>query len=589
MKESSDKASPEKEPENKKAKNNEGLDEVRQILFGQERSEIVQLKERMDNPGLFVKYIERVLPDAIKLRTSDDKEMAKALEPHIEQGLKVSIKKNPKALAETLYPIMGPSIRKAITSTILNMIQSFNKILDYTFSIQGLKWRLESLTTKKPFAEIVLLNTLIYQVEQVFVIHRDSGLVIQHVSAKEVPTEDPDLISSMLTAIQDFVQDSFGDSIEGSLGLDTLRMGGDRSVWIEQGPHVMLAAVIRGTPPVDIRSIFRETLDDIHLLDGERLESFDGDTVPFETMKSSLESCLQFQAKEKKRRPSPLLWLILSGVVFLVGIWSFLFFQKHQRWSHFLERLHSEPGIVVAGTDKFEGKYRVSGLRDPLASDPMNILKETKLEPDNIIFYWEPYYSIYPKLIIKRAKATLVPPETVNLELQNGILFADGSASHQWIVEARRIVKTIPGITRYQEDNLVDVDLRDINLTREKINQQYLLFNLSETKIEAGHKGILEDLAADMTKLFKLGQVMNKHVRIDIVGHADASGSEKVNMEISTKRANNALSVLVSSGLNAENLTAFGVGSSEPIREEITEHDRKFNRSVRFRVVITNH
>jgi len=90
-------------------------------------------------------------------------------------------------------------------------------------------------------------------------------------------------------------------------------------------------------------------------------------------------------------------------------------------------------------------------------------------------------------------------------------------------------------------------------------------------------------------KLFKLGQVIDKRVRIEIAGHADASGSEKVNMEISAKRANNALSVLVTKGLNAENFTALGVGSSEPVREEITEQDRKFNRSVRFRVVITNH
>jgi OOP family OmpA-OmpF porin len=587
--ESSDKASPREEPENIKPKKNEELNEVRQLLFGQEQTEIVRLKEQMDNPRLFVKYIERVLPDAIKLRASHDKDMAKALEPHIEEGLKVSIKKNPKALADALYPIMGPSIKKAITSTIFSMIQSFNQILDHTFSIQGLKWRLESLTTKKPFAEIVLLNTLIYHVEQVFVIHRDTGLVLQHVSAKGVPTEDPDLISSMLTAIQDFVQDSFGDTIEDSLGLDTLRMGGDRSVWIEQGPHAMLAAVIRGTPPVDTRSIFRETLDDIHLLHSEALELFDGDTDPFEIIKGNLESCLQFQAKEKKRRISPLLWLILSGVVLLIGVWSFLFFQEHQRWSHFLERLHGEPGIVVAGADKFEGKYRVSGLRDPFASDPLKILKETKLEPDKIIFHWEPYHSIYPELILKRAKTALAPPETVNLELKNDILFVNGSASHQWIVEARKIVRTIPGIVRYQEDNLVDVDLRDINLTREKIKKQYLLFNVSETKIEPGHMDILDDLTTDMSKLFKLGQVIDKRVRIEIAGHADASGSEKVNMEISAKRANNALSVLVTKGLNAENFTALGVGSSEPVREEITEQDRKFNRSVRFRVVITNH
>ena len=153
MTESSDTTSPREEPEIKESKENEELSEIRQILFGREQTEIVRLKERMDNPRLFVKYIEKVLPDAIKLRGSRDKEMAKALNPHIEEGLKVSIKKNPKALVDTLYPIMGPSIRKAITSTILNMIQSFNKILEYTFSIQGLKWRLESLTTKKPFAE----------------------------------------------------------------------------------------------------------------------------------------------------------------------------------------------------------------------------------------------------------------------------------------------------------------------------------------------------------------------------------------------------------------------------------------------------
>ena len=133
------------------------------------------------------------------------------------------------------------------------------------------------------------------------------------------------------------------------------------------------------------------------------------------------------------------------------------------------------------------------------------------------------------------------------------------------------------------------MDLRDINLTREKIEKQYLLFNLSETTIEADHVDILDDLAKDMSKLFKLGRVIDKRTRIDIVGHADASGSEKVNMDISAKRANHALSVLVSNGLNAENLKAFGVGSSEPVREEITEQDRKFNRSVRFRVVITNH
>lgn len=584
MTDSLNKTFPKEEPANKKPQKNTELDEIRRLLFDREQMQIAQLKERLDNPRLLVKDVERVLPEAIKLRSSRDKEIAKALEPNIEEGLRVSIKKNPKAIADTLYPIMGPSIRKAIYSIILNMIQSFNKILEHTFSIQGLKWRMESLITKKPFAEIVLLNTLIYQVEQVFLIHSKTGLVLQHVVAKEVATQDPDLVAGMLTAIQDFLRDSF--NIEEDGGLDTFRFTGDRSIWIEQGPHATLAAVIRGTPPLDVRSAFREALNDLHLLQSEALESFDGDTAPFESIKSQLESCLQFQAKEKKRKTSPLLWLILGGIVFFTGIWSFSSLREHQLRAQFLERLHREPGIVVTTVEKRSGKYHITGLRDPLASDPIKILKETKLEPEKTILHWEPYHSFYPEFTLKRIKNILRPPETINLELKNGILNVQGSASHQWFVETRRIVKAIPGIANYQEDNVVDTDLRNIEIISEKIKKQSLLFHIGETEIEPGHMDILNDLATDISKLYNLAQILDKRICIEIVGHADSSGLEKINMEISLKRANNVMSILASKGINAESFMTIGVGSNEPIREEITEQDRKFNRSVTFKVVL---
>lgn len=585
MTDSLNKAFPKEEPENKKPQKNNELDEIRRLLFDREQTQIVQLKERLDNPRLLVKDVERVLPEAIKLRSSRDKEIAKALEPNIEEGLRVSIKKNPKAIADTLYPIMGPSIRKAIYSIILNMIQSFNQILEHTFSIQGLKWRMESLITKKPFGEIVLLNTLIYQVEQVFLIHSKTGLVLQHAVAKEVVTQDPDLVAGMLTAIQDFVQDSFKEKDE---GLDTLRYRGDRSVWIEQGPHATLAAVIRGTPPLDVRSVFREALNDLHLLQSEALESFDGDTAPFEAIKSQLEYCLQFQAKEKKRKTSPLLWLILGGVVFFTGIWSFSSLREHQLRAQFLEKLHREPGIVVTAVEKRSGKYHITGLRDPLASDPIKILKETKLEPEKTILHWEPYHSFYPEFTLKRIKNILGPPETINLELKNGILNVQGSASHQWFVETRRIVKAIPGIANYQEDNVVDTDLRNIEIISEKIKKRSLLFHIGETEMEPGHMDILNDLATDISKLFHLAQIFDKRINIEIVGHADSTGTEKINMEISLKRANNVMSILSSKGINAESFKTIGVGSSEPIREEITDQARKFNRSVTFKVVLTD-
>ena len=42
------------------------------------------------------------------------------------------------------------------------------------------------------FAEVVLLNTLLYRVEQVFLIDRDSGILLQHVKAGTVAVQDAD-------------------------------------------------------------------------------------------------------------------------------------------------------------------------------------------------------------------------------------------------------------------------------------------------------------------------------------------------------------------------------------------------------------
>ena len=94
-----------------------------------------------------------------------------------------------------------------------------------------MQWRWEALRTGRPYAEIVVLRSLLYRVEQVFLIHRESGLLLQHVAARvrrrRLETKDPEMVSGMLTAIQDFVH----DSVSGTEGenLETIRMGDDRS------------------------------------------------------------------------------------------------------------------------------------------------------------------------------------------------------------------------------------------------------------------------------------------------------------------------------------------------------------------------
>ncbi len=70
------------------------------------------------------------------------------------------------------------------------------------------------------------------------------------------------MVSAMLTAIQDFAQDSFKQSEQATL--DSLQMN-ELAVWIERSPDLVLAAVIRGNAPLKLRQMFDEPLNRFNL------------------------------------------------------------------------------------------------------------------------------------------------------------------------------------------------------------------------------------------------------------------------------------------------------------------------------------
>lgn len=269
-----------------------------------------------------------------------------------------------------------------------------------------------------------------------------------------------------------------------------------------------------------------------------------------------------------------------------VGTWFFYSFRDNNRWAHYVEMLKDEPGIVVTSTEKRAGKYYIFGLRDPLAPDPVKMLKGANVQPQKIISHWEPYHSFYPEFMLHRIKAILRPPETMTLNFKDGILHAYGSASNQWILETRKIVKTIPGIAQFQEDNVIDTDLKALQTIRGKIEREFLSFESGSVRITSDQENRLQELAKDIKRLHALAQVLGKRGCIEIVGHTDSTGPEKTNLKISRERADRILSMLISKGLKAEDFTTTGVGSKEPLKQEISELDRELNRCVMFRVIL---
>ena len=572
-----------KTPKENEPQDEDVLAELRSLLVGPEQAQLIQVQDQLDSVDqMQVEDLSQMLPEAIVLRSKQDKQLTKVLAPTIEESVNFSVTRNPRPFADAISPVMMPAIRKAISQMLARLVQSVNQTLEHSFSLRSFKWRLEALRTGKSFAEVVLFHTLLYRVEQVFLIQRDTGLLLQHVVAEAVVAPEAEMISAMLTAIENFVQDAFSASKEDML--ERMQVG-ELTVWIEPGPQAILAAVIRGTPREELRLALQEALETIHIEQHDAIESFQGDATPFEASRPHLEACLQTQLEEKERKTSPLLWIILSILIVGLGLWGFSYIRESRRWADYVNQLSAEPGIVVTDTEKRRGKYFIAGLRDPLAANPTTILKTTRLNPEKVVGQWEPYQALSPEFIVARARHLLEPSATVILNVRGEVLYATGTAPHQWIIEARKLVRAIAGISQFHDNNLIDTDVRELESHKERVEKQVIRFIVGTIQLVPGQNDALQGLVTEIQDLDDVAQIVGASVYIEIIGHSSSDGPEQSNMRLRRQRADFVLSALVPTALKSINITAVGTG--KPLRKEMTEEDKAFNRSVSFKVILT--
>jgi OOP family OmpA-OmpF porin len=553
--------------------------ELRALIIGRERRQISEIHTRLDDPEIRAKDVGAVLAEAVRLH-SEDPQLAAALAPPLEDAITSSVRRNPQPLADALFPIMGPAIRKAIAHSLAAMIESLNQTLEHSLSLQALQWRWTALRTGKSFAEVVLLNTLVYRVEQIFLIDRASGLLLQHVTGPGISSDDADMVSGMLTAIRDFVRDSF--NVDEHESLDALKVG-ELSVWIEQGPRAVLAAVIRGTAPQTLRPVFQDALDTVHVQFAGALESFRGDTAPFEAARPLLESCLQtqFKAQAGGRRRRTALKIVLGVGLAALAIWMVFSSRDRRRWNAYLDALRAEPGIVVVSSSRGGGRYSVSGLRDPLARDPSSFVQEAGLDPARIGAHWELYQALDSPLVLARARTLLTPPEGVSLNFHNGVLTASGAAPASWIDRSRQMAAFLPGVARFETATLTDTDLQALVTGIEATS---LRFARGTTDLLREDGPRLLELVNLLGRLNDLGRTRRVRYTVDIAGHTDLDGAQDANMPLSQARADR-IAGIVGRGLEAVVVRSRGVGSGEPANAGSTEDDKQQNRRVSLRFV----
>jgi OmpA-OmpF porin, OOP family len=111
----------------------------------------------------------------------------------------------------------------------------------------------------------------------------------------------------------------------------------------------------------------------------------------------------------------------------------------------------------------------------------------------------------------------------------------------------------------------------------EKIKLDAILFDFDQDILS-------EEALKQLDEVYKLLK-KNKAMYIEIDGHADVTGNDTYNLDLSKRRANQVIKVLSEKGIAAERLTVKAFGSSQPVAENSSEEGRAQNRRVEFQIL----
>jgi OOP family OmpA-OmpF porin len=255
---------------------------------------------------------------------------------------------------------------------------------------------------------------------------------------------------------------------------------------------------------------------------------FKGDTAAFANARSLLDSCLLGRQTQKPERGSKAFFAVAAAaLLLLIGLAIFFSARSRRRWDHLVDRLRQEPGIVLTSANRSWGSYEFVGLRDPLSTDPDRLIRASGIDPARVTSRWEPYVSLDAKFKVYR----------------------------QFLTE------------------------------KAALEQAVLRFPLNSFQLSPEQLAKLDDVEANIVKLQQDGAAIGQKFMVELHGHADPTGNESKNDELSARRAQAVEKALVSRGISNDMFRTVGMGSREPVRRATAAYLTELNRRVTFHVI----
>ncbi len=254
------------------------------------RKTVQELEAIVNNPHEIAQRMKPVLgPVMFDGTHAEPDTYAGAVAHVVGPAIRIQTRQNYQDIVSALYPVIGGTISKAIAETFEDFRRTIDARLKRDFNLRArvrrFVYRIQGIST----TELALRDVLPYKIKNVFLIHRDSGLLLEHLSAAEdVP--DLDLISAMLEAIRNFAHDTFKPG-GGEGELEEIQYGAYR-ILLEPGLHAYLAVVLTGSEPLPYSGLMKAVANHINFQHEKALRDFDGKMDDLPDFKSELSGLL---------------------------------------------------------------------------------------------------------------------------------------------------------------------------------------------------------------------------------------------------------------------------------------------------------
>lgn len=142
--------------------------------------------------------------------------------------------------------------------------------------------------------------------------------------------------------------------------------------------------------------------------------------------------------------------------------------------------------------------------------------------------------------------------------------------------EPQMILPITPSIEREAEEKVEEVEKQE-ELSYKKLLKERVLTVELKTEFDFDKSNIKEDYLAHLNEIAEFMKTYRNTVTT-IEGHTCSIGTEKYNLDLSTRRANNVKNHLASLGISPERLNIAAYGETMPLADNSTPEGRRKNR-----------